>query len=77
MLTLRLSALALLLVCSPSCSKSEGATHALLPPPSRSDWLEVDPSPGFNLISPLKSKDVFLVDLEGEIVHRWQTYRHL
>ena len=70
---LRLSAFALLLVCSPSCSKSEGATHALLPPPSRSDWLEVNPSPGYNLISPLKSKDVFLVDLEGEIVHQWQT----
>jgi hypothetical protein len=71
--TFRLSTLAILLACSPSCSKSEGATHTLLPPPSRSDWLEVDPSPGYNLITPLKSTDVFLVDLEGEIVHQWQT----
>ena len=73
MQTLRLTALALLLACSPSCSKSEGATHVLLPPPSRDGWLSNEPSPGFNLISPLKSKDVFLVDLSGEIVHQWET----
>ncbi len=73
MQTLRPTALALLLACSPSCSKSEGATHTLLPPPSRDGWLSKEPSPGYNLISPLKSKDVFLVNLEGETVHQWKT----
>ncbi|MDP7062594.1 MAG: aryl-sulfate sulfotransferase [Planctomycetota bacterium] len=73
MRTLPLAALTLLLACSPSCSRSEGVTQTLLPPPSRDGWLSETPFPGYNLISPLKSTDVFLVNLEGEVVHRWET----
>jgi hypothetical protein len=31
-------------------------------------------SPGYTLISPIKSKDAYLLDMQGEVVHTWKTH---
>ncbi len=32
---------------------------------------ESGPSPGYTLIAPLNSKDTYLIDMDGKVVHRW------
>lgn len=56
-----------------SCSGSSGAGHDPIPAPDRTDWGSETPYQGFLLVTPLKSKDVFLLDMQGEEVHRWGT----
>ncbi|PCJ53089.1 MAG: hypothetical protein COA70_10555 [Planctomycetota bacterium] len=44
-----------------------------LPEPAREGWGSDSAQDGYLLITPLKSKNVFLVDRKGETVHQWET----
>lgn len=68
----RLLALLLLLpACTHAGPDREDPTP--IPAPSRDGFGSPSAQEGLLLLTPLKSKDVFLVDRDGEIVHRWET----
>lgn len=58
-----------------ACSGSDPdiADATPLSAPSRAGFGSDTAYAGFLLVTPLQSKDVFLVNLEGETVHRWET----
>lgn len=61
-----------LLLALTACSGS-GPDTTPIPQPSRDGFGSTTPSEGYLLVTPLQSKDVFLVDREGETLHRWET----
>ena len=66
--------LTLLLAPLVACSGADGPELGVpLPEPSRVGWSSDGTYPGLNMITPLMSQDVFLVDLEGTVHHRWET----
>ncbi|MHC4822803.1 MAG: aryl-sulfate sulfotransferase [Planctomycetota bacterium] len=56
-----------------SCSGGDDRYGSSVPEPSRTGLASSNAYQGFLLVTPLKSKDVFLVDMQGEVVHRWET----
>jgi hypothetical protein len=69
----RLPILALALLSAFGCSSGDGQAVVSIEAPSRENGQTSQPSPGFVLVTPLKSKDVFLVDMQGAVMHSWST----
>lgn len=65
--------LACLLPLLLACSGSAESTSQPIPAPDRTGWGSDTPYEGFLLVTPLKSQDVFLLDMQGETVHSWET----
>ncbi len=53
-----------------SATRNRGGPARVEPVASRG---EATPFPGYTLFHPLKSTSVYLVDMDGELVHRWET----
>lgn len=56
-----------------SCGGESEHAALTLPASSREGWVPEGPWPGFTLFTPLQSKRVYLVDMDGEAVHAWDT----
>lgn len=52
-----------------SCSKEDWPQLEVSPP--RGDFQPSEAFEGYTLFSPLRSKDTFLIDMQGEVVHKW------
>lgn len=65
--------LACLLSLLAACSGSSKADNTPLPEPSREGFGSATASEGYLLVTPLQSKNVFLVTKDGETVHQWET----